>query len=99
VARPGFEFPDHRVKFWVPNVVPAWASDRERTRVFSAIARLRPGVTPTQAEAEGTAAARTVPRRVSADLWFGKGGPVVVHVRPLAEDITSTVKPALLVLV
>jgi predicted permease len=99
VARPGFEFPDRRIKFWVPNVVPAWAAEPERTRVFSAIARLRPGVHPAQAETEGTAAARTIPRPASADMWFGKGGPVVVHVRPLVEDMTSAVKPALLVLV
>jgi predicted permease len=99
VARPDFEYPDRRIKFWVPNVVPAWASDSERTRAFSAIARLRPGASPAQAEAEGTAAARTMPRPLSAELMFGKGGPVVVHVRPLADDITSTVKPALLVLV
>jgi putative ABC transport system permease protein len=98
VARPGLEFPNRQVRFWVPNVIPKWASDPERTRVFSAIGRLRPGVTPSQAEAEGTAAARTVPRTLSMDLIFGKGGPVVVRVLPFATDMTARVRPALLVL-
>ncbi|HXW08762.1 MAG TPA: ABC transporter permease [Vicinamibacterales bacterium] len=97
VARASLEFPDRRVLFWIPNVIPDVAAEPARTAVFSAIARLRPGVTPAQAEAEGTAAARSMPRPQSTDLMFGKGGPVVVHVRPLAADMTTTVRPALLV--
>src|SRR5690606_31646102 len=43
-------------------------------------------------------AARTVERPMSTDVIFGKGGPVVVHARNLADDMASTVRPALLAL-
>ena len=59
----------------------------------------RPEATAAQAEAEGTAAARSVgPRPVAADLWFGKGGPVTVRVRSLIAETTSRVGPALQVM-
>ncbi|MGH9331662.1 MAG: ABC transporter permease, partial [Vicinamibacterales bacterium] len=98
VAHPELTFPDRRVLFWVPYVVPRVAGDSPSTRAFSAIGRLKPGVSTAQAEAEGTAAARSMPRPMSTELFFGKGGPVVVHARPLAEDMTATVGPALRVL-
>jgi predicted permease len=97
----GFSFPDRRVRFWTPYVVQRVATDpalSQRTSGLSAIARLAPGVTPAQAEAEGTAAARSVPVTMVTQLLFGKGGPPVVHARPLADDISGDVKPALLVL-
>jgi hypothetical protein len=74
------------------------ASDVNRTVVFTPLGRLRPGVTPQQAEAEGTAVARTVPRPPSTDFFFGRGGAVVVRARPLVDDLTLTVRPAILVL-
>jgi putative ABC transport system permease protein len=66
--------------------------------VTSAIARLAPGVTPEQAAAEGTAAARRQPRPFVAELLFGKGGPVHVRVEGMVEQMTSSVRPALVVL-
>ena len=96
VAQPSMEFPDRRVRLWVPHAIPAVAGTA--TQIFSAVGRLRADATTAQAEAEGTAAARSVPRPPSTNLIFGKGGPVVVRVRPLAEDMTSGVRPALLVL-
>jgi hypothetical protein len=94
-----FVFPDRRMAFWLPYRVPdvAAASDGP-TPGFSALARLRPGVTPEQAEAEGTVAARSVPRPMSAELMFGKGRQVVVRARPLLGDVTGPIRPALLVL-
>jgi putative ABC transport system permease protein len=35
---------------------------------------------------------------MSAEVVFGKGGPIVIHARPLAEDTTATVRPAVLAL-
>jgi predicted permease len=70
----------------------------QRTSGLSAIARLAPGATIAQVEAEGTAAARRVPVTASTRLLFGNGGPPVVHARPLIADVTHDVKPALLVL-
>ena len=96
VAKPDLRFPNRRVMFWIPYVMPGDGSGR--TAVFSALGRLRPGVTATQAEAEGTAAARSVPRPPSAQFFFGKGGPVVVHARTLVADVTRPVRDALLVL-
>lgn len=98
VAAPSFRFPDRRAQFWIPQVVPTLASAPLRTATFTALGRLAPGITPAQAEAEGTAAARSMPRPMSADLMFGKGGPVVVHARPLADDLAAPVRPAALVM-
>jgi putative ABC transport system permease protein len=98
VARPELAFPERRVLFWTPYILPRVDRQGPTTRVFSAIGRLKPGVSTEQAEAEGTAAARSMPRPMSTELFFGKGGPVVVHVRPLADDMTATVGPALRVL-
>ena len=98
VARPDLSFPERRVLFWTPYLLPRADPQGPSTRVFSAIGRLKPGISTAQAEAEGTAAARSMPRPMSTELFFGKGGPVVVHVRPLADDMTATVGPALRVL-
>ena len=64
----------------------------------SGSARLKPGVTPAQAEAEGTAAARSTVRPMAANLLFGIGGAPVVHVRGMVDEMTATIRPALLVL-
>jgi putative ABC transport system permease protein len=97
VARPDLQFPDRRVLFWVPNAIPRVTTDA--TRPFTALGRLRPGIAPSQAEAEGTATARSVSRpAMSTQFFFGKGGPVVVHARPLTADMTAAIRPALLVM-
>jgi putative ABC transport system permease protein len=100
VAPPGFTFPDADAAFWLPERVetaPAHPAAR-RVRMLRAIARLRPGITPEQASAEGTAAARGVPRSTDLDRILGKGGPVQVRVHPLVEEMTQNVRPALVLL-
>src|SRR5262249_46318320 len=75
VLASGFSFPDRRARFWTPYRVPRVPTDpalRQRTSGLSAIARLPPGVTAAQVEAEGTAAARSVPITPSTELLFGK---------------------------
>ena len=99
VARPGFGFPAPDVLLWEPNVLPSDGAGSARMVAFTALGRLRPGVTTAQAEAEGTAAARGVPRPPAADFYFGTGGPVVVHARTLVADMTGSVRPALLMLI
>lgn len=104
VARPGFQFgsrPD--TMLWTPLEVAqpsadAVAGQRGRMTVMWALARLRPGVTPQQAEAEGTAAARSTIRPMAANLLFGVGGPPVVHARGMVQQMTSRVRASLLVL-
>ena len=76
----------------------AVAGKRGRISVVNALARLLPGVTPQQAEAEGTAAARSTIRPMAANLLFGVGGPPLVHARPVIDEMTSRVRPALMVL-
>jgi putative ABC transport system permease protein len=98
VARAELAFPDPDVRLWIPYNVPADADAAGRTVVFTALGRLRPGVTAAQAETEGTAAARSTPRPPSAEFFLGRGGPTVVHARALADDVTLPVRPALLVL-
>jgi putative ABC transport system permease protein len=102
VAPPGFAFPEKEVglrddrqeiRLYTPLAVrpmPATTAV-DYTEV---IARLRPGVTIAQAEAEGTSYARAVERPM-ADLVFGKGQPVEVRARTLLDQVTMGVRPAL----
>ena len=98
IARPDLAFPNPRVLFWIPAAIPADAAEANRTVVYTTLGRLRPGATPEQAEAEGTAAARSMARPPSTDFFFGHGGAVVVRARRLVDDLTLTVRPAILVL-
>jgi putative ABC transport system permease protein len=105
ITPPGFAFPERAaglrdarrgVMLYTP-YAPRQRPGRLVIDFTEAIARLAPGVTVAQAEAEGTALARRV-ARPRADLIFGKGGPVEVRVRPLADQMTMKVRPALMVL-
>jgi putative ABC transport system permease protein len=101
VTRAEFAFPDRRARFWTPYSVRRVSTDpalRLRTSGLSAIARLAPGVTAAQVEAEGTAIARSVPVTESTQAIFGKGGPPIVRTMPLITFMTGEVRPALLVL-
>jgi len=98
VAPPAFEFPEPRVRFWLPYTIPRSAAAPTGPIVFTALARLKPGVTLAQAEAEGTAAARAAPTHRLTELFFGRGGPAVVHARLLVDDMTASVRPALSIL-
>jgi predicted permease len=100
VMPPDFYFPSRSARLWTTYRIPAPEENPGRPFWgFWAVGRLRPGVTPAQAAAEGTGAARSAgPRPMAADLILGKGGPVVVRVEPLLSEITSRVRPALVVL-
>jgi predicted permease len=96
VAPAWFYFPDRDAQLWTPYVLPKLAEGK--ISIMTVLARLKPGVTAEQAVAEGTAAARSVTWPMSAELMFGKGGPVEVRVRTLVDQMTSDVRPAMLVL-
>ena len=103
VAKPGLAFPDRDALVWMPLVIPSPAADavagrRGRMSVLFALGRLKPGVSAAQAEAEGTAASRSTVRPMAANLLFGIGGPPVVHVRGMVDEMTARVRPALFVL-
>jgi putative ABC transport system permease protein len=98
VAPRSFAFPDPSVHLWVPYAIPRSAAAPTGAIVFTALARLKPGASVALVEAEGTAAARAAPRHRLTELFFGKGGPVVVHARAMVDDMTASAKPALSVL-
>jgi predicted permease len=101
VADASFFFPDRNARLWVPYVVNRVPTDpqQQSIEVFGGVARLRPGVTREQAAAEATAAARNAgPRGMGADMIFGKGGPVDVKIDGLLDEMTSRVRPALILL-
>jgi putative ABC transport system permease protein len=81
--------------------------------MFSAIARLRPGITPAQASAEATARARAAEQRSTEDpsgtrkgpdpalaalAFFGSGGPAQITAVPVLDALTQEVRPALVAL-
>jgi putative ABC transport system permease protein len=101
VMPPGFFFPDHDAEVWTPHFVPPPSRDpRERSVfAFAALARLKPGVSLQQAEAEG----RTVVRALFADT----GGPRTpldaerppdLRLIPLKEEMVRGIRQALLIL-
>jgi predicted permease len=98
VAKPGFSFPATGVRVWVPYVLSEESGEHTNTRVFTALGRLKIGASPREAEVEGTTVARSVRRGPLTEFFFGKGGAVVVHARPLLEDMTQSVRPAMSVL-
>ena len=102
VAPAGFSFPEPDRQLYTPFVRPqpqTTPGTRQGVNVFWAIGRLRPGVTPDQAAAEGTTMTRALgPRPQAAELLFGKGGLPTVRVQGLADQMTAAVKPILLLL-
>src|SRR4029453_6532461 len=88
IAPPGFAFPEkhvglrddrREVTLYTPYAVRTQVAGAKVIDILNAVARLEPGATIAQAEAEGTAHARTVERPL-AELIFGKGRPVEVRV-------------------
>jgi predicted permease len=99
VAPSAVALPSNDTRLWTPNRLgPPPSADNQQVGATRAIARLQPGVTAAQAAAEATALARGVTRPMAADMLFGKGDPVEIHVRTLTDQMTMRVRPALLVL-
>src|SRR5436190_1394424 len=96
-----FAFPDRDTRAWT-----AWTPAPVRLpngamamTIFSAMARLRPGITAQQATAEGTARARSAPDPgMTAVALFGGNGPAEIRAVPAVDQMTADVRPALLVL-
>jgi len=103
VARPDLRYPEWNPLLWTPLVVQQPPPDgvsgaQGRMTVLWALGRLKPSMTRQQAEAEGTAAARSMPRPMAANLLFGVGGPPVARVRGVVEEMTARLRLSLLVL-
>jgi putative ABC transport system permease protein len=96
-----FAFPDREARMWTAWKVPgvAGANGAMVGVIFSAMARLRPGVTAAQAAAEATARARAAPdASLVAMSLFGAKAPIDVQVTPARDALTAEVRPAMLVL-
>jgi putative ABC transport system permease protein len=105
-----FSFPDRGTRAWVPfAVTPPIGAEAGGLNIsmFSAIARLRDGVTPLQAAAEATSRGRSFERELGLSApdggltvaaIFAAGGPLEVTLVPAREAATRDVGPALLML-
>jgi predicted permease len=96
-----FAFPNADTRAWTPlRIVPVvTGSGNGRTlMMFGAIARLKPGVTPVQAAAEGTARARggPDPGMVAIAVFGSKGLAQVTAVRWTDAQVAE-IRPAILV--
>jgi putative ABC transport system permease protein len=99
VVPASFSFPDPEVAVWLPFVETPPPPVQPGTRfidAFTAVARLKPGVTPAQAEAEGTLVARRV-QAVLGDFGQKDDEPAVIRLTPLQERVVGRVRPALLI--
>jgi putative ABC transport system permease protein len=96
-----FAFPDRDTRAWLPMSVGAVLGEQgvRRIAIFSALARLRPGVSLAQAAAEGTSRARSAPDPgLAAVGMFGSASPPDLAVVRAADALTADVRPAILVL-
>ena len=90
-------YPDRQSRAWVPLRVAAPTDNL--LSMFETVAKLRPGVTPEQATAEGASRGRfAVNTRLTTMAIFGSDGPIGVTVTPLRDAIVGGVRRPLLVL-
>jgi len=93
-------FPDRGVRAWVPMHVRPTTGNF--VSMFDAVARLRPGATPEQAAAEGTARGLAAPAGADSGMTiraiFGANGPVAVSATPLPDAMAADVRRPLVLL-
>jgi predicted permease len=96
-----FAFPTREARAWTAWAVPQLLNPGGMITgsIFSAMARLKPGVTITHATQEGTARARAAPSAGMVGMaLFGANGPIDVSVAPARDALIAEVKPAIIVL-
>jgi putative ABC transport system permease protein len=102
VMPPDFAFPDRETQAWIPaHIAQVFSDDGARIslQIFGAIARMRPGVTPAQVAAEGTARARsTRDPGAAANALFGSGEAPTITATPALEVVIGEVRPAIRIL-
>jgi putative ABC transport system permease protein len=101
VMAASFTFPDAETRAWTPLSIPQVLQPRNARSmmIFGGLVRLKPGVSPRRAAAEGTTRARHAPDPGFAALaMFGSSAPADIAVTPLAQAMTAEVRPALLLL-
>ncbi len=102
VMSAAFAFPDRETQVWIPSQVRPIMSGNSEMRfisLFTAMARLKPGVTAQQASQEATARARSGPEPgMMAITVFGSRGPVDIAAVPILEAMTADVREGIVVL-
>lgn len=100
VMPPSFYFPDRESEIWTPMriAVQPQRPGQRMVFAFSAIARIKDGVSVSQAAAEGAAVAQRMRPSPPAGTRTGTSQAAAVRLTPLQEEIVANVKPALLVL-
>ena len=97
-----FAFPDRETRAWQPfHIAPVTRPDKPGRflSLFQAVGRLRDGVTPAQAAAEGTARGRAAPPAGPVGIAvFGSNGPVEVSVIPMLQALTGKVRDGILIM-
>src|SRR5678816_4636359 len=90
--KPDFRYPTREVELWVPLVIPPGELELRTAGSYSAVARLKPGVTLAQAHDDM--------RRVSADLaqTYRDNARIGVGLAPLLDDMVGGVRRPLYVL-
>ena len=88
-------YPNRQARAWISfEVKPATGNFLS---MFNALAKLRPGVTPSQAAAEGTARGRfAADTGITTTAIFGSQGAVEISAMPLHEAVTGDVRRPLL---
>ena len=90
-------FPDRQARAFVPFAVGSAAGNY--LSLFNAVAVLRPGVSPAQAAAEGTARGRfAADTGMTTRALFGNGGPIEITARPMRDALGADVRRPLIVL-
>ncbi len=92
VMPPNFRYPD-KVEIWTPLALPASAASNWKDRYLRVLARLKPGVTIEQAQAQMSALAERLARE-HPDTNTGEG----VILRPIRRQIAGDIRTPLLVL-
>ena len=92
VMPPNFRYPD-KVEIWTPLALPASASSDWKNRYLRVLARLKPGVTLAQAQAQMSALAERIAHE-HPDTNSGEG----VILKPIRQEIAGDIRTPLLVL-
>jgi putative ABC transport system permease protein len=91
-----FAFPDHTTQLWTPvyHEEPPKEMEAQDSHDFTAIGRLKPGVSAAQATAELTVLTRRLHEARPDDAFISKGA----ESRPLLEDMVGDMKTPLYIL-
>ena len=93
VMPPGFQFPSRTTELWLPLVFSEKLAGSRGSHAFSAIGRMKPGVTLEQAQEQMSVIARRLEQQYP-DVQAKRG----IIVGRLQEEIVKSVRPALLIL-